>query len=48
VLAASNTNLFAQIRLNFVDKNVQKEYTFPIEECGFCEKNKDEDTIMRL
>ena len=49
VLAGSSTNLFAQIRLNFVDKNtVKKEYVIPIKECSYAESNNDEDMIMRL
>lgn len=48
VLGGTKTNIFAQIRLRFVDKNVKKEYTFPISECGFCEKNNPTDTLMRL
>ena len=49
VLAGSTTNLFAQVRLNFVDKNtVRREYTFPISECSYAENNNDEDMIMRL
>ena len=48
VLSNTKTNIFAKIRLIFLDKSLKSEYVFPISECKLCEKNNTESSLIRL
>ncbi len=48
VISNSKTNIFAKLRLAFVDKTIQKEYTFKISECSYTDNHNPENTLMKL
>ena len=48
ILDNSRYNLFTNFRLMFIDKNLKREYVFPISECKYDTNNKMDNTLTRL
>lgn len=48
VISNSQTNIFAKLRLAFVDKTIKREYIFNISECGYSDNHSPDNTLMRL